>query len=52
MIYLNEAKAVSAISKIFGEDYMGNNEEVLSKIMTREAEDEERFNNQAHWHDD
>lgn len=47
LIHLNKAKTVLAISKIMGDD-----DEVLSKIMRMEAEDEERYNNQAPRHGD
>lgn len=40
MIQLNETKAVWAINKIVGVDYMGDDEEVSSKIMIMKAEDE------------
>lgn len=50
MIHLNEAKAVWFINKIVGVDYMKDEEEVSSKIMIMEAEDERA--NQDSWHDD
>ena len=35
-IILNEAEAARSISKIISEDFMGNDEEVLSKFMALE----------------
>lgn len=42
-ILLNEAQAVWTVTKIMGEDYMGNDEEVISKIMVMEEQDEDRY---------
>lgn len=41
-ILLNEAQAVWSVAKIMGEDYMGDDEEVISKIMIMEEQDDER----------
>lgn len=37
-------EAVWAINKIVGVDYVGHDEEVVSKITAMEAEDDERAN--------
>lgn len=41
-ILLNEAEAVLTVTKIMGKDYLGNEEEIISKIMVTDEEDEER----------
>lgn len=41
-ILLNEAEAVLAVSKILGEDYSGDDEEVISKFMHMEDQNENR----------
>lgn len=48
-ILLNEAQAVLAVAKIMAEDYLGDEEEVISKIMGMEEQDDEtdaRMNNE------
>lgn len=37
MIILDEEEAAWTVSKIIGEDYMGNDEEVISKFMVSDA---------------
>lgn len=39
---MNEAQAVLTVTKIMGEAYMGNEEDIISKIMIMEEHDEER----------
>lgn len=46
-IHLNEAQVAWLINKIMGLDYEGEDDEVISRIMIMEAEDEERANFQA-----
>ena len=41
-IVLNESKAAWSVTKILGTDYMGNNEEVISRIMVTDEEVELR----------
>lgn len=42
-ILLDEAQAVLSVTKIMGEDYVGDEEEVISRIMIMEEQDSERF---------
>lgn len=37
-ILLNEAEAVLTVTKIMGEDYLGNEEEIISKIMVTDED--------------
>lgn len=37
-ILLNEAEAVLTVTKIMGEDHLGNEEEIISKIMVTDEE--------------
>lgn len=46
-ILLNEAQAVWALDNLFGNDYAGSEEEVISKIIQMEVQDEERAAMQA-----
>ena len=41
-IVLNESKAAWSVTKILGTDYMGNDEEVISRIMVIDEEAELR----------
>ena len=42
-IVLSESKAAWSVTKILGTDYMGTDEEVISRIMVTDEEAELRF---------